>query len=58
MKESGIGYGSINHPVDRDPICGYTGIIKDLCTCCGRKEFEDANYITERLKRKSSFCCK
>ena len=58
MKESGIGYGSINHPVDRDPICGYTGIIKDLCPCCGRKEFEDANYITERLKRKSSFCCK
>ena len=29
MKESGIGYGSINHPVDRDPVCGYTGIIGD-----------------------------
>ncbi|MEE0516176.1 MAG: anaerobic ribonucleoside triphosphate reductase, partial [Emergencia sp.] len=27
MKENGIGYGSINHPVDRDPVCGYTGII-------------------------------
>ena len=24
MKESGVGYGSINHPVDRDPVCGYT----------------------------------
>ena len=23
MKESGIGYGSVNHPVDRDPVCGY-----------------------------------
>jgi anaerobic ribonucleoside-triphosphate reductase len=23
MKECGIGYGSINHPVDRDPVCGY-----------------------------------
>ncbi len=52
MKESGIGYGSINHPVDRDPVCGYTGIIKELCPCCGRKEFEEAGYITERITRK------
>lgn len=52
MKESGIGYGSINHPVDRDPICGFTGIIKDLCPCCGRKEFEESTYITERLTRR------
>jgi len=36
MKESGIGYGSINHPVDRDPVCGYTGIINDVCPRCGR----------------------
>ena len=27
MKEAGIGYGSINHPVDRDPVCGYNGMI-------------------------------
>ena len=40
MKESGIGYGSINHPVDRDPVCGYVGIINDVCPCCGRKEGE------------------
>ncbi len=40
MKESGIGYGSINHPVDRDPICGYTGIIGDVCPRCGRREGE------------------
>ncbi|MBU5437356.1 anaerobic ribonucleoside triphosphate reductase [Tissierella sp. MSJ-40] len=38
MKEAGIGYGSINHPVDRDPICGYTGIIGDTCPKCGREE--------------------
>lgn len=38
MKESGIGYGSINHPVDRDPVCGYTGIIGDVCPKCGREE--------------------
>lgn len=38
MKEMGIGYGSINHPVDRDPVCGYTGIIGDVCPLCGRRE--------------------
>ena len=40
MKETGIGYGAINHPVDRDPVCGYVGVIGDVCPCCGRKEFE------------------
>lgn len=40
MKESGIGYGAINHPVDRDPVCGYVGVIGDVCPCCGRREFE------------------
>ena len=40
MKECGIGYGSINHPVDRDPVCGYTGIIGDTCPRCGRKAGE------------------
>lgn len=48
MKECGIGYGSINHPVDRDPICGYTGIIDDVCPGCGRKE-EDVPF--ERIRR-------
>ncbi len=51
MKENGIGYGAINHPVDRDPICGYTGIIKDECPHCGRKENEDEMKCSERLKR-------
>lgn len=40
MKEQGIGYGSINHPVDRCPVCGFTGVINDRCPKCGRKEFE------------------
>ncbi|MDO4740113.1 MAG: anaerobic ribonucleoside triphosphate reductase [Eubacteriales bacterium] len=48
MKESGIGYGSINHPVDRDPKCGYNGIIGDTCPHCGRKE-EDVRF--ERIRR-------
>ncbi len=42
MKECGIGYGSINHPVDRDPVCGYNGIINDICPKCGRRETPDA----------------
>ena len=40
MKESGIGYGAVNHPVDRDPVCGYVGVINDVCPRCGRHEFE------------------
>lgn len=38
MAKSGIGYGSINHPVDRDPVCGYVGVINDVCPRCGRRE--------------------
>ena len=40
MKECGVGYGSVNHPVDRDPVCGYTGVIDDVCPRCGRREGE------------------
>ncbi len=40
MKECGIGYGSVNHPVDRDPVCGFTGVIDDVCPRCGRHEGE------------------
>ncbi len=50
MKESGIGYGSINHPVDRDPVCGYTGIIHDTCPKCGRRE-TDGGPRFERIRR-------
>ncbi|MDR1873993.1 MAG: anaerobic ribonucleoside triphosphate reductase [Synergistaceae bacterium] len=53
MKEAGVGYGSINHPVDRDPVCGYTGVIGDACPFCGRKEggvkFERIRRITGYL---------
>ena len=40
MKEAGMGYGSVNHPVDRDPVCGYNGIIDEVCPRCGRKAGE------------------
>ncbi len=50
MKEAGIGYGSVNHPVDRDPVCGYNGIIGDTCPKCGRHEDEGA-YGFERIRR-------
>ena len=42
------GYGSVNHPLDRDPVCGYSGIIDNVCPCCGRKE-EDVAF--ERIRR-------
>ena len=50
MKEQGIGYGSINHPVDRDPVCGHTGIIGDVCPKCGRKEGVSGEGF-ERIRR-------
>ncbi len=48
MKEIGIGYGSVNHPVDRDPVCGYTGVINDVCPRCGRREGEGVS--VEKLR--------
>lgn len=52
MKEAGVGYGSVNHPVDRDPVCGYTGVIGDVCPRCGRREGEpvDENKLRELRK--------
>ena len=53
MKEAGIGYGSVNHPVDRDPICGYTGVIDDICPRCGRREGEPVSLeFLKELRRK------
>ncbi|MBR2027460.1 MAG: anaerobic ribonucleoside triphosphate reductase [Oscillospiraceae bacterium] len=49
MKEAGIGYGAINHPVDRDPVCGYNGIIGDVCPRCGRRDCEGVPL--EKLQR-------
>jgi len=51
MKDAGIGYGSINHPVDRDPVCGYTGIIDNECPKCGRKEDDQTAAPIERIRR-------
>ena len=50
MKESGIGYGSVNHPVDRDPVCGFNGIIGDRCPKCGRTE-DEGSVPFERIRR-------
>ncbi len=49
MKEKGIGYGSVNHPIDRDPVCGFSGIIGDQCPGCGRKEEDGVPF--ERIRR-------
>lgn len=40
MKENNMGYAAINHPVDRDPVCGYVGVIGDICPGCGRHSGE------------------
>ena len=55
MHDNGIGYGAINHPVDRDPVCGYTGVIGDVCPGCGRKEGEGVPI--ERVKNASLNTC-
>lgn len=49
MHDNNVGYGSINHPVDRDPECGYTGVINDECPHCHRKESENSPF--ERIRR-------
>lgn len=49
MKESGAGYGAVNHPVDRDPVCGYTGMIGEKCPKCGRSEADGPPI--ERIRR-------
>lgn len=48
MHSAGVGYGSINHPIDRDPVCGYNGIIGDTCPQCGREENSER---FERIRR-------
>ncbi len=56
MKENNFGYGAINHPVDRDPVCGYVGVIKDVCPGCGRHAYEGVS--VEKLKSMNSCNCK
>lgn len=50
MKDAGIGYGAVNHPVDRDPLCGYNGIIDNTCPKCGRNE-DEGDIGFERIRR-------
>ncbi|MCR1808911.1 anaerobic ribonucleoside triphosphate reductase [Haploplasma modicum] len=38
MASKNVGYGSINHAVDHDPVCGFVGIINEECPKCGRVE--------------------
>ncbi len=54
MRDCGIGYGSINHPVDRCPVCGYVGVINDICPKCGRKDGEGVTI--ERLSKLGVDC--
>ena len=54
MDKCGITYGSINHPVDRCPVCGYVGIINDTCPKCGRHECEPVSI--EKLKSLGCTC--
>lgn len=50
MKESGIGYGAINHPLDRDPECEYNGVIEGhICPYCQRDERDGVAF--ERIRR-------
>lgn len=49
MRLADIGYGSINHPLDYDPVCGYRGVIEgNICPNCGRSE--DAEHF-QRIRR-------
>lgn len=50
MHDANMGYFSINHPVDRDPVCGYTGIIANECPHCHRKEVVTGTFHIARLR--------
>ena len=54
MHDNDIGYGAINHPVDRDPVCGYVGVIKDVCPRCGRHECEGVEM--EKINSYDCYC--
>ena len=56
MKENNMGYAAINHPVDRDPVCGYVGVIGDVCPGCGRRAYEGVSIEAVSDFRKNSCC--
>lgn len=49
MHDEGIGYGSINHPVDTCHTCGYSGVIYDTCPICGSDNILRMRRITGYL---------
>lgn len=49
MKDNGIGYGSINHPVDKCRECGTEMIINDECPVCGSHNITRIRRITGYL---------
>lgn len=49
MQIEGVGYGSINHPVDRCKACNHKGIIEVSCPICGSNEISRTRRITGYL---------
>lgn len=49
MHDEGIGYGSINHPVDTCHNCGYRGVIYDKCPICNSENILRMRRITGYL---------
>lgn len=49
MHDEGIGYGSINHPVDTCHNCGYKGVIYDKCPICNSENILRMRRITGYL---------
>jgi len=53
MHDKNLGYFAISHPVDRDPVCGYVGVIGNVCPRCGRREGEAiSEERLEEIRRK------
>lgn len=60
MWKNNIGYGAINHAVDRCQNCSFEGVIKDECPQCGEKEHIDrirriTGYLVGTIDRWNSF---
>ena len=49
MHDEGVGYGSINHPVDTCHACGYKGVIYDKCPVCQSENILRMRRITGYL---------
>ncbi len=49
MKDEGIGYGSINHPIDKCRNCGMEAIMNDTCPVCGSSNISRIRRITGYL---------